>query len=64
MSDFDARHLDDADGLARLAEILHPSKAARSDARSRGRRRCAGGFAVPVKPAAAAVLPAQAAQGA
>jgi hypothetical protein len=45
MSDFDARHLDDAEGLARLAEVLNPTKAARAESRARGRRRAASGFA-------------------
>ncbi|MET7243122.1 hypothetical protein ABZT49_07115 [Methylobacterium sp. EM32] len=44
MPDFESRNLDDAESLARLAELLHPSKAARTEAKARGRRRAAAGF--------------------
>jgi hypothetical protein len=52
MSDFDARHLDDPEGLAGLAELLHPTKAARSEAKARGRRRLREGFTGAAKAAA------------
>ncbi|MEH3145291.1 MAG: hypothetical protein PGN34_08065 [Methylobacterium frigidaeris] len=45
MSDFDARNLDDAASLARLAELLHPTPAQRSQAKARGRRRLRAGIA-------------------
>ncbi len=51
MPDFDARHLDDTEALARLAEILHPTKALRGQAKARGRRRVREGLADPAKPA-------------
>jgi hypothetical protein len=44
MPDFESRNLDDAESLARLAELLHPTKVARAEARARGRRRAAAGF--------------------
>ncbi len=44
MPDFESRNLDDAESLARLAELLHPTKAARTEAKARGRRRAAAGF--------------------
>lgn len=44
MPDFESRNLDDAESLARLAELLHPTKVARSEAKARGRRRAAAGF--------------------
>lgn len=44
MPDFESRNLDDAESLARLAELLHPTKSARSEAKARGRRRAAIGF--------------------
>ncbi|KMO38386.1 hypothetical protein ACQVP2_19035 [Methylobacterium aquaticum] len=44
MPDFEPRNLDDAESLARLAELLHPTKAARTEAKARGRRRAASGF--------------------
>ncbi|MFE1602904.1 hypothetical protein [Methylobacterium sp. ID0610] len=50
MPDFDARHLDDADALARLAEILHPTKTLRTQAKTRGRRRVREGLS-DIKPA-------------
>lgn len=60
MPDFESRNLDDAESLARLAELLHPSKAARTEAKARGRRRAASGFlpaqgAAPTEPAAQAL---------
>ncbi|ACL55065.1 hypothetical protein [Methylobacterium nodulans] len=51
MPDFDARHLDDAEALARLAEILHPTKALRAQAKARGRRREREGLVAAAKPA-------------
>ncbi|RVU21063.1 hypothetical protein [Methylobacterium oryzihabitans] len=45
MSDFDARNLDDVAALTRLAEILHPTPALRSQAKARGRRRLRAGIA-------------------
>ncbi|MGY2050310.1 hypothetical protein [Methylobacterium sp. JK268] len=51
MSDFDARHLDDAEALARLAEILHPTKALQRQAKARGRRRAREGLVAQAKPA-------------
>ncbi|GJD62421.1 hypothetical protein [Methylobacterium frigidaeris] len=44
MPDFESRNLDDAESLARLAELLHPTKVARTEAKARGRRRAAAGF--------------------
>ncbi|MGX7705940.1 hypothetical protein [Methylobacterium sp. Gmos1] len=44
MPDFESRNLDDAESLARLAELLHPTKAARTEAKARGRRRAAAGL--------------------
>ncbi len=41
MPDFESRNLDDAESLARLAELLHPTKVARTEAKARGRRRAA-----------------------
>ncbi|AWN45570.1 hypothetical protein DK419_03900 [Methylobacterium terrae] len=63
MPDFESRNLDDAESLARLAELLHPTKVARTEAKARGRRRAAAGFLpaqVPTAtgPAAQALQPA------
>lgn len=44
MPDFESRNLDDAESLARLAELLHPTKIARTEAKARGRRRAAAGL--------------------
>ncbi|KMO42944.1 hypothetical protein VQ03_09690 [Methylobacterium tarhaniae] len=53
MPDFESRNLDDAESLARLAELLHPTKAARTEAKARGRRRAAAGFLPTQAPAPA-----------
>ncbi|WP_279357340.1 hypothetical protein [Methylobacterium indicum] len=53
MPDFESRNLDDAESLARLAELLHPTKSARAEAKDRGRRRAATGFLPAQSPAPA-----------
>ncbi|MFH6785096.1 MULTISPECIES: hypothetical protein [Methylobacterium] len=53
MPDFESRNLDDAESLARLAELLHPTKAARTEAKARGRRRAAAGLLPDQSPAPA-----------
>ncbi|TGD97599.1 hypothetical protein [Methylobacterium nonmethylotrophicum] len=53
MPDFESRNLDDAESLARLAELLHPTKAARTEAKARGRRRAAAGLVAAPAPAPA-----------
>ncbi|KMO14770.1 hypothetical protein [Methylobacterium platani] len=53
MPDFESRNLDDTEGLACLAELLHPTKAAQTEAKARGRRRAAAGFLPAKEPAPA-----------
>jgi hypothetical protein len=59
MPDFESRNLDDTESLARLAELLHPTKVARTEARARGRRRAAVGL-IPAQAPTSAGQPQQA----
>lgn len=64
MPDFESRNLDDTESLVRLAELLHPTKVARTEAKARGRRRAAADFlpvrnpATPADSASEALQPA------